>query len=289
MKKQLGVSSVITLVMLVALITGCTLFGGNITRIAPITQRVEFFQGADVATAYIQIYGEDATSEIDWGDGSTREEYLVTGHLQVSHDYTAAGEYDVTVIAKNGQRFSAIVNVETDPPTVRFPFYLDNYWDEGQRVSFNIPERWVGCDAGTGQPQYISGITPGAGVTQFRMTAYDADGYKVPLFDESGDNVWGEWIDLTEDLSNLQLIFLWLGWYHDYPMGSTTMSMSAIDTMDCCDPGCGDDEDDVDWELPPIPDDAKYVDVTIEGRNQWMAEPYPSASVRIFYEEGCST
>ena len=276
---------VLILTMLALSLGGCFLNNGSIDRVAPLTQTLTFLDGASTTTAYWQVFG-NATIIVDYGDGSDPEQWIVDTQQQVSHNYDSAGEYTARFI-EDGRSISTLVTVTTDEPIVRFPFFLNNVWDSRQRISFNIPVRNVGCESSTGQPSYVSGITPGDGVTQFRMTAYDIDGYKVPLFNSNGDNVWGEWINLVEDISHLQMIYVWLDWYHSYPMGPTTMSMSLIEAMACPDTGCGDPIDPDDgWILPDPTVDDKYVDFKIEGRNQWMSAPYPSADKRVYYDTG---
>ena len=275
MKKRL--SAILIMAVLLVMLGGCFLENilrpgnnGSLDQVRPLQQELSFIDDASITTAYWQVYG-DTKFTFNPGDGSPAKTYVVDGRTQISHDYDTAGDYDVR-FTEDGRIINVFVIVKVKEPIVRFPFFLKGDWDVGQRIMFNIPERRVGCDGATGDPLYVTGITPGSGVTEFRMTAYDYDGKKVPLFDSAGDNVWGLWIPLA-DVSDLQTICLWFGWYSTDPMGPTTMSMSYGDADD--------------WVVPEPEDDDLWVDVYIEGRNQWMSSPYPKAQDRFYYGGGC--
>jgi hypothetical protein len=112
--------------------------------------------------------------------------------------------------------------------------------------------REYGCDNGT--PQMYSGIQPGDGVTEFRVTATYSAGGHVSIFDESWVEVSGEWVPLEVDVRKTQMLTSWAGWSGE----DTLIPMECGDT----------DPDPYIW--PNVPDGAETMTYTITVRNQYM-------------------
>lgn len=262
-------------VFLVPFIAGCSAFfqPEQLTSIAPTTQTIDL-ENASGVTAYWQVDGE-GNFTFDPGDGCDPITIAVDGNTQVSYDYTKGGVYDVQFV-QGRNVYQAQVVIAVDEPVVRKPFYLKTIVGKRERISFNVVGRDVGCDSATGYPQYETGISPGGGTTEWRMTAYDQDGVRVALFDSGENNIWGQWVDLVKDLRETQMVSCWADWYLDTPMGPVAQAMSCGDT----DP----------W-IPPTPEkDDGWIAFKLEARNEFMNEPYPSATWIIFVEQasGCS-
>jgi len=217
--------------------------------------------GATATWAFI----DSGKIRVLFGDGESSE---IMGGGTLSHLYTKIGEYAVTfyrgatVVAET----TAVANCEA--PLIAPPFYVDPLVEEGEKVQLNMARREVGCD--NGMPKYYSGILPGDGVTEFRITCYATTGEKVSLFDEDGNNIWGKWIVLNPVQKDLQLVTLWALWGGDEPMHP----MAAKG----CDTGCGEDP----WVDPVIPPNAIWMTFTMTVRNQYFnAQDYISTSWHI--------
>jgi len=260
--------------LLLFMTAGCSWFN-TIKAVSPAVQTLDIMVAEGGVWAYWQVEGDGSYTFVP-GDGSPNKKLAVSGRTQVSHFYKVAGTFEALFV-QGALTHRAIVVVVVAAPSVNIPFFLDSVVEKRERIVFNITGRDVGCDAATGYPQYVTGIFHGAGTTQFMMTAYDEDGTRVPLFDSSEDNVWGEWIDLVADLQNLQMITCWTDWYYDYPRGPVAQGVK--------DGGCDPDDP---W-IPPVPDeDAGWIQFTLSARNQFIAAPYPSVTWRIWVgQTGC--
>jgi len=265
----------LTTVLLVAL-GGCQ-FWGPVT-ISPITQIISIYDDPGYAAATFTV-AADGDVTVDFGDG-VKEIYKVDSSLTIGHRYYAIGLYSI-LASKGSQSDRAEVRVEVAEPVVDVPFFLDRWFDETERITFNIPRRYHGC-AGD-NTMFQTGILGGSGTTEFRMTAYDHQGNKTSLFDPAGNNVWGEWVALIDEPMYLQIITCWVMWGGDtppYPM--------AVERVcgDGTHPDCGGCVVHP-WLPPEIPADAPRMNFTLQARNQYMLleADYPSVSWSVAIKE----
>ena len=240
--------------------TGCALAEWTVTVADPS-------QGAVTSVASWQAV-------VDYGDGSEQEEFTVWRgrDARIEHCYTALGTYTITV--RQGQYTSrAVVEITVLEPIVRRPFYLRYVVERWERIDFQVSWREVGCESTTGKPLYETGITPGAGLTEFRIEGYDWQGRRISLFDQDGVNVWGQWVSLITDIKlEAQAITCWALWYSDTPRVPMVPTPHPS--------GCVPDDP---WEDPPIPEDARWMVFKLWARNPWLLteDDYPMVQWRI--------
>lgn len=262
------------LLCLLAALSGCIYMATEL-MISPESQEVTISAEIGYAVAAWDLRGNGDVL-VTFGDMTKAVYRLDRGvAVDIEHEYTATGTY--RVVATQGSRTdAATVMVTVDAPQVAAPFYTSYLVDDGERIDFNIPRRRVGCDNGV--ELYHSGVTPGVGVTEFRIFAYDHSGNKISLFDSSGRYVWGEWIPLVEDLRELQIITCWAGWTGTEP--KIPMASKAVEPAGC---GGGCDDGTAPWIPPSVPDSALRIVFTLEARNQWITTEglYPRVDWRI--------
>jgi hypothetical protein len=259
----------------VLLILGGCQFWGPVT-INPLTQTVSIYDNPGYAVAMFTI-AADGDVTVDFGDG-TEEIYRVNSSLPIEHRYYSIGLFSV-LASKGNQSDRAEVRVEVAEPVVDVPFFLNRWFEETERITFNIPRRYHGC-AGS---MFRTGILGGTGTTEFRMTAYDDQGGKISLFDPDGNNVWGEWVVLIDEPMYLQIITCWVLWGGDTP----PYPMAAEKGCGYGDPTCGGCVIDP-WLPPEIPEDAPRINFTLQARNQYMLfeDDYPSVSWSVAIKVG---
>jgi len=271
MRKLLIIAALATL----ALIGGCDLFLYVAPTITPETQTLEIVGETGYVTAAWKLTGKGEVY-VDFGDGSEDVHYslVLDKETPIWHEYTKTGTYTIVVL-QAGNSYCATLIVTVEQPIVRIPAFATILVPEHEKVSFNIPYRERGCNNGT--PVQITGISPGAGVTEFRLTAYREDtGEKISLFDCNNDwaYCWGEWLPLIEDLAIAQPIACWALWSGE----ETPIPMVPVPyPRDAEDKGCGCGGDD-DWEQPTIPENAIIMTFTLEARNEFMGATYPSVT-----------
>jgi hypothetical protein len=263
--KRKGTWVLAAIALLIAL-AGCDVWLAVPLVVDPINQSVAVDEAAGGATASWILSGKGPCT-VEYGDGTASTLDLLAEQMQaISHLYRYIGTYAVQFTYGRTVTL-AEVTVTCTMPKIAVPFYLNPLVDKGQRITFNFTRRSVGCDNGT--PQYFSGIEPGSGDTEFRVTGYFKTDL-ISLFDSSGANVQGEWIPLEKDQVKTQTLSAWAAYSGDTPVtptdaleekGATTLGCSG-----CCPPDP--------WPQPQIPDNAEYMEFTMTVRNQYM--PIPS-------------
>lgn len=266
---------------LLAALAGCSVFLSLPLSITPAVQTVAIDDAMGSAVATWAVSGKGIV-KVDYGDGQKETMEIKAGDARtIEHTYARIGSY--TIRFTQGRTLVAVsLIVECVLPKVAAPFYLDALVEKGERVTFNFSRRNVGCD--NGMTVYFSGIEPGDGTTEFRVTAYYADG-PISVFDDSGRNVWGEWIALGIDAKDLHLLTVWAGWGGNeplIPMGTVVGRGAEVAPLDCSGT-CPEDP----WIPPEIPNDASYMTFTLTVRNQYMGpEHYIAVSWRIAVQSG---
>ncbi len=241
---------------LLCALSACNMILAVPLEISPPTQTAPIDEAVGYATAYWVVEG-NGTATVDYGDGASETLALEPEQtLHLEHTYSYIGLYRVT-FTQGSTVVETLVSVTCIMPVVASFHYTSRVQPDLQKITYNAQWREHGCDNGV--PHAYSGIQPGSGTTEFRLTAY-YDGEKLGIFDEAGTNVCGEWVLLADDVHDGQSLFYWVGW-----TGENTMTPMAAEK------GCGDDEPG-DWTEPGIPEDAEHITFTLTVRNEYMRE-----------------
>jgi len=256
------------LIAVALLLAGCDIFLAVPLAVTPLVQTVAIDATAGCATVRWQLDGK-GTIAVDYGDGSTTTIRLELHQpLTVAHTYSIIGEYDVTFRQGAAQLIARAIVTFTQP-VVLLPFWAAGWIvDAGEVLHFQVDHREVGCDGGTGHPQYETGVVPGEGITEVRLFAWDADGTPVGVFNFSrpaGDQgVWGEWVLLPVDERDTYTLSVFLNYYD-------------LDTpkLPLAPRGCGDVDD---WEdgpgglSPGDPGYERHNKFLLEARNEFTPD-----------------
>lgn len=264
MKKRLGIVIALICGLMLVCLCGCTMRHTVPLSVDPAeAQAAVIDEDVGYATVAWTVVGTDLVT-VYFGDG---EKAIVRSDgmpIIVDHDYNQIGAYR-PIFKQDGELITGKVTITTDMPDVLAPFFLDRLVEEGEKIVLEIPRRVHGCNSSTGAALYTSGILPGAGTTEFKINAIDSFGNTVSLFDMSGDNVSGEWVELVSDLSELQTITCWALYGGDGPLNP--MSADIMDCDDTCDP-------DDPWVQPDIPEGTEWIKFTMTVRSEYIPEPY---------------
>ena len=286
MKKRLLVFLAVALAL--TALGGCNWWAVAPT-LTPLTQSVEIDTTVGSATATWTLAGVGSVL-VDFGDGEREQYKLDRGvAVTVTHEYTTIGTYTV-IASQGGNRDTAQVTITCEQPVVYVPFWW-NGWivDEEETIHFQVDHREIGCDAGTGVYQYQTGVVPGAGTTEVRLFAWDADGNPIGVFDfrkPLGDQgVWGKWVALPADEVENYVLSVFMN-YYDLDTPKLPLAPRAA-PLSC--------PDDIEWTEGPDglnPGDHNYEyhnKFLLEARNEYTpAGQEPSRGWRIWYtNNGC--
>jgi hypothetical protein len=278
--KRLKIGSILAACALLVALAGCDILLAVPPGIAPPTQSVAIDTSLGYAEATWDLMGNGLVT-VEFGDGARAEYKLRYDPLTtITHRYAYTGTYLVT-IRQGPKAATASVTVTVDGPDVLVPgasYTKGPYVEEDERINFGMQRRSSGC-AGNGSALEYTGIQPGAGTTWFRMFAYDDRGRHISLFDEQGEDVWGQWIEYATGHDEVQFLTCWAWWTDPEP----PYPMIPKST---CPPGDGDD-----WEPPVIPGDAPKMTFILQARNDWIIadDLYPSVTWVVYVKlDSCS-
>jgi len=276
MKKALRAVTLLVLMAVLAVsLAGC------FEKPAVITVSPVRFGGYPSATAgglkvTFTVAGVVGDVYVDFGDGS--DFVMLPSSRTISHVFCYEGAYAVTFTTGKALGRSTVY-VLNNRPIVYVPFWVEGpVVGAGEFLMFDLRYMERGC-AGGGAPLRAYGVAPGQDQNYIRISAVNALGSRISIFNADRVLVNDIWIPLP------QFLGCFAQWSGDTPRFPFIFPvLSALDTTTLgCEPVCPPPDD------PWIPENPGPNDIEmrfiLEARNQWMPEgldSYPRREWAIY-------